>query len=92
MDHKGASNSDKEEAQMRVTATVDYFGHTNRTCPTLLEDCERLYCDRHRLLFRNCETSVMGDRGLIELTDECPKCQKVSEAKEWELRMQRSVP
>lgn len=65
---------------MRITTTKHYF---HEVC--LLETCERRYCPEHRLLYRDCDTSMLswdgdadlidGLRGVVELGD-CPMCEK----------------
>lgn len=88
---------------MRVTATDGYFNHE---CE--FDECQKNFCERHRLLWRFCDTAVMGiegDRDVINGTrviwehGDCPKCEKETQAKEaekmqkeWELRMARNLP
>lgn len=73
---------------MRIITTDDYF---HRQCG--LADCERRFCNTHRLLWRDCETikaGYEGDRdvvnGLHEIYElgDCPRCEHESEVKRWQ--------
>lgn len=89
---------------MRITATDAYQDDSD----CIFNDCERFYCNRHRLLWKFCETAksgIEGDRDVVNGTrmiwepGECPKCEKEADAKraermqkEWELKMARTLP
>jgi hypothetical protein len=65
---------------VRRSTTENYYHDGG--CP--LEDCERLYCSEHKLLYRACDTAqpgtegdrdvVNGTRTVWETDGECPKC------------------
>jgi len=61
-----------------------------------LDDCERHYCNAHRLLWRDCDTAkrgLEGDRdvigGLHEIYEmgDCPECEVETRRREIERRI-----
>ena len=68
---------------MRIT-TSDHYHHDEDWKECMLQDCARIYCQEHRLLYRECETSKVvleGDRDVIggihkrlDVSGECPVC------------------
>lgn len=71
---------------MRISTSENYY-HEYDCC---LSDCDRRYCDEHRLLWRDCDTAktgwegdrdvINGTREIMELGD-CPKCEADSKRK-----------
>lgn len=59
--------------KMKIKMTSDYENHANIECK--LGECFRNYCQQHRLLWRDCETSQGPSEGVFDL-GECPRCDK----------------
>ena len=68
----------------RIDYSDNYYGH-GKWCPARLHECNRHYCNKHRLLWRDCDTVktgwegdsdvVNGMREIFELGD-CPRCER----------------
>jgi hypothetical protein len=80
-------------APVRITTTDNYYHDYG----CRMDDCDRMYCSEHRLLYRVCDTAVEaeeGDRDVIngtrivmESDGECPQCKQEERNK----RMEREI-
>lgn len=71
---------------MRIKTTDHYKDTGRRYCRWQRDDCERVYCAAHRLLYRTCETAqfdIEGDRDVpgglrrfIHFPGDCPTCRQ----------------
>lgn len=90
---------DERTKNMRVTTSPNYYHKDWKEC--LLEDCDRIYCPEHRLLYRECETAVVALQGDFDVTNgihkvvdasgECPACLSRERAKKLERLYKESV-
>lgn len=56
---------------MRIETSANYFDHHD--CP--LAECDKHYCEAHRLLWRDCDTAIKTwGGGVIYELDDCPRC------------------
>jgi hypothetical protein len=65
---------------MRITMSDAYDVHDCR----FRDECEKMYCKKHRLLYRECESAVAGYEGdydvvggtrhVLEDGGDCPEC------------------
>lgn len=81
---------------MKITTSDNYFHGYD--CG--IRDCERHYCNEHRVLWRDCDTAVAGHEGsgrpVWDLQD-CPECvrdyrrkQAAKLMKEWEQKQKEA--
>jgi len=73
---------------VRISKTFDW--RCGYVCPCGDNNCERFYCNTHRLLYRSCDTIQTmteragwedgGSKSWQEYTGECPRCDH-----EWEM-------
>lgn len=75
---------------MRITTTTAYQHHKEHGC-MVLNECDRLYCPVHRLLYQACETAEWGIQGdndvvggvapYVNIPHDCPACERDAEKK-----------
>jgi hypothetical protein len=79
---------------MKITQSAGY--HRNFMCD--MDNCERHFCKKHRLLWADCETlkrGTQGDRDVVNGTadyyelGDCPLCEHDDENKKFEEEMRR---
>ena len=79
---------------MRISKTVEYYSHGPKLCPYMEYECDRVYCNSHRLLWRTCETAISTQDGAGQHwyeTHDCPKCVREDEQRR-HIDLARNLP